>query len=125
MKPRVPIRLTAAIAAALLALSGCGLHHSRGWKLADVDRNWLNLTIARGGEDASTLAKGMPNPDAVLSAAGHAVHAAPKQDDPLEIVVRYGAQQGEYGQSGTDECFRFTYPDGHQIEFHRTDCPKG
>jgi hypothetical protein len=119
------LRLGIACAAALLALTGCsGLHHSRGWKLADLDRNWLNLATFRGMSDADTLAQGMPNADAVISAKGKAERTIRDQPDPLKIEVRYVGDDDEYTKI-PDECFLFTFPDGYDVDFHRVDCPKG
>jgi hypothetical protein len=112
------------LAAALIALSGCsGLHHSRGWKLADLDRNWLNLATFRGMSDADSLAEGMPNADAVISAKGKAERTVRDQPDPLRIVVRYdGSDEGF--RKIPDECFLFTFPDGYDVDFHKVGCPK-
>jgi hypothetical protein len=118
-------RLTAALGAALLVLSGCGgLHHSRGWKLADLDRNWLNTETYRGMSDAQALASGMPHPTSIISAKGVAKRSVHHQPHPLEIVVRYKGDHDGF-EAVPDECFRFTFPDGYDIDFHSVDCPKG
>jgi hypothetical protein len=119
------IRGGSALIAVILAVGGCsGLHHSRGWKLADLDRNWLNEQTFRGMSDARSLADGMPHPDAVLSANGVAERSIKDEDQkhPLEIVVRYdGSEEGF--QDIPDECFRFTFPDGYDVAFDDVDCP--
>ena len=125
MTGRCSLRAGAGLAAALLALSGCGsLHHSPGWKDADLDRNWLNLATFRGVSDAHTLAEGMPYASSVVSAKGTARRTVHNQADPLEIVVRYDGFHDGFNDT-PDECFRFTFPDGYNISFHRVDCPKG
>lgn len=110
-------------AVVLVVLAGCSIHHSRGWKLADLDRNWLNLATARGVEDASALAEGMPQGGTVLSTEGLAKRALQDQPDPMEIVVRYDGGEAMYGDV-PDECFRFTFPDGYRFEFTDVDCPE-
>ena len=117
-------RVGALITAVLMVLiAGCaGLPHSRGWKLADLDRNWLNLANYRGVEDARTLAEGMPNADAVISAKGHAERSVADQSMPLQIVIRYDGSD-ETWRDIPDECFKFTFPDGYSFAFRSVDCP--
>lgn len=117
---RACVLLTAVV---LVVLAGCSMQHSRGWKLADLDRNWLNLAAARGVEDASALAEGMPQAGTVLSTEGLAKRAAQGQPNPLEIVVRYDGGEAMYGDV-PDECFRFTFPDGYRFEFTDVDGPE-
>ncbi|GAA3526615.1 hypothetical protein AFL01nite_04660 [Aeromicrobium flavum] len=115
------------LAACVAALTGCAPDRlSSEWKVADLDRNWLNLAIYRGVEDATDLAEGMSEPENVVSAVGTVRRGVPADDteEPLEIVLLYpGAEGSGFAADTEDVCYEFTVPDGYETEFHRVDCP--
>ncbi|MBC9226762.1 hypothetical protein GL325_10530 [Aeromicrobium sp. 636] len=101
---------------------------SVAWKQADLDRNWLDLAVYRGVEDADDFAAGMGDRGQVVSAKGIARRgvAASDLDEPLEIVILYSGRDDSgavFAQDDPDTCYRFTVPTGYSSNFAKVDCP--
>ena len=125
---RHPRQVTRSLLVVLLAavpavlLSGCGLHHSPGWKRADLDRNRLDLGLYRGADTGEELATWATQGE-VVAALGSSER---QEGGDLQVVVRYrlGSGRSWLGERGERvECWRFTTPDGYGVEFSRIACP--
>lgn len=101
---------------------------STAWKQADLDRNWLNLAVYRGVEDAEDLAAGMAEPEHIVSAKGVARRGVPAGNigEPLEIVILSPGSDGNgavFAPQTPDTCYLFTVPTGYTANFVKVDCP--
>ena len=107
----------------LLALCGCGpLHHSLGWKHADLDRNRFDLGMSRGAHTGAQLATWV-SPDEVVARGGTSARG---RGGDLYVVLDYhseGSDTGFGSREPSDECWRFTTSDGYDVAFRKVDCP--
>lgn len=109
-----------------------GLTHSVGWKQADLDRNALNLELYR--ERAAAAGPGLLEHrfDGVgLSGAvdqGTVVRAGGsarlREGGDLYVEVRYdfSGSAGAFAAAPHSECWRFSTPDGYDVEFEQVGC---
>lgn len=103
-----------------VVLTGCGLHHSTSWKLADLDRNRFNLGLSRGADTGVSLAEWVDHGE-VIEASGS---AGPGEPGDLRLLVSYEISDSSWSGGGTHlECYVFTSTDGDTIAFHQAECP--
>ncbi len=122
---------TLALAVGAGAIVACSAteRQSAAWKEADLDRNWLDLAVYRGVENAEDFAAGMGDRGEVVSAKGITRRgvAASDLDDPLEIIVLYPGSDGSgavFAKEIPDTCYLFTVPTGYASSFAKVDCPE-
>lgn len=118
MRPR-PVA-TAAALLLLLTAAGCSFERSWSRKLAELDRDSLNLAL-RNGADTGPELHGWVERGEVVEAFGR---AAPGGD--LRLTVRYErADAGWLGGGDQVErvCYRFSSPRGLSVSFARSECP--
>ncbi len=98
-----------------------GLQDRWAWRLADLDRNRLNLAMSRGADSDRRLA-GWVEHGTVEEATGSVQRGA---GGHVSLRVRYEQQStGRLGQQGGTRtvCYVFVSDDGYQVGFRSTRC---
>lgn len=120
---RWPRGLLAMLCAGLLAAAPTGCGYSAQWEQADLDRNRLTIAMFHGNESAGDLAGELDQGTRLISATGALDHYTSGGD--MRIVIAYPDGTFMAREYDTYDCYEFTSPSGHDIDFSETDCPDG
>ncbi len=124
-RPVIVVALVVLAAAVAFVAVADRADHRWSWKLADLDRNRLDLALFRGADSGEELAARVEQGEVVAVSGGR----EPVRGGDTIVVVRYERPRTDWFGGATGDvdadCYRFTFADGETSAFDLVDCPSG